>query len=132
LIALDIGDRWLGVAACDATRRWVTVLPVLRRSATGQEIAALATLIAERGVTGLVIGLPLLPGGTEGTQAARTRAYADRLQQALGLPVVFVDERHSSVLVERGPLGRSRRRQRLDSEAAAVILEDFLASQPTR
>jgi putative Holliday junction resolvase len=133
LLALDVGDRRVGIAACDPGRLLVTPLPPLRRSAGEGELAELRRLVAEYVPAGLVVGLPLLPEGGEGGQARKTRRYAARLRAALGLPVAYVDERHSSALagralIESGRSGRRNRSRYLDSLAAAVILEDYLAA----
>jgi putative Holliday junction resolvase len=112
-------------------------LPPLLRASGAREIATLAQIAAERAVVGLVAGLPIRADGTEGDQAAKTRRYLARVSTALDLPAAFVDERFSSALaartlVESGRGGKRNRRRFLDSLAAAVILEDYLAARGDR
>jgi len=79
----------------------------------------------------VVVGLPLNMNGTEGPQAARVRAFADKVGAHLGLPIEFWDERLTTVAAERilleGDLSRRRRKDLVDKVAAALILEGFLA-----
>jgi putative Holliday junction resolvase len=97
----------------------------------------LARLVAEHGVTELVVGLPLHMSGDEGVQALQTRAWAEAMAERLGLPLSLRDERLSSVAAEermprlrRGSSGappgdrrREAHRARIDREAAAGILQ---------
>src|SRR5690606_2404184 len=86
----------------------------------------LEALIAERQVRGLVIGLPLNMDGTAGPRAQASRAFARNLEP-LGLPVLLWDERWSTASAERDMIAqdfsRARRAERIDSHAAAVILQ---------
>ena len=127
LIGLDPGTRTVGVATCDAGWRFATAGKTLPRGKFGALKAALATLIGERGAKGFVIGLPKNMDGSEGARAQATRALARNLDQAFGLPVLLWDERLSTVGAERAmieqDMSRARRAERIDSHAAAVILQ---------
>jgi putative Holliday junction resolvase len=97
-------------------------------------VARLAAVIREREVAGLVVGLPLNMDGSEGPMAQAARALARNLEKAFGLPVHLQDERLTTFAVkdaiEEGRLPRPKRRDEpLDHYAAAVILEDVLATQ---
>ena len=126
LIGLDLGTQTIGTAFCDAGWRFASPGKTLKRGKFGADKALLSALIAERGIRGIVIGLPLNMDGSEGPRSQSSRAYARNLA-ALGLPVLLWDERWSTVGAERGliaqDMSRARRAERIDSAAAAVILQ---------
>ena len=123
LIGLDLGTRTIGIAFCDAGWRFASPLRTLPR---GKFTAALAALIGERSVRGIVIGLPLNMDGSAGPRSQSSRAYAANLA-ALGLPVLLWDERWSTAGAERDliaqDMSRAKRAERIDAAAAAVILQ---------
>jgi putative Holliday junction resolvase len=131
-IGIDWGEKRSGFAVADALR--IAVHPIGRCETQGDSADLLRfveRLLAERDVGTLVVGLPLNMDGTEGPQAARTRAFAARL--AARFPeqsVVLFDERLSSKEAEerlRGEqLSRAKRRARRDGESAAVVLRAWI------
>nr|WP_246543801.1 Holliday junction resolvase RuvX [Novosphingobium profundi] len=126
LLGLDLGTQTIGTAFCDAGWRFASPGKTLKRGKFGADRAALTELIAERSIKGIVIGLPLNMDGTEGPRSQSSRAYARNLA-ALGLPILLWDERWSTMGAERGLLdqdmSRAKRKERIDSAAAAVILQ---------
>lgn len=126
LLALDLGTKTIGTAFCDAGWRFASPGKTLKRGKFSADKAVLAALVAERGVAGIVIGLPLNMDGSEGPRAQSSRAYARNLAE-LGLPILLWDERWSTADAERGLIGqdmsRAKRAERIDSAAAAVILQ---------
>ena len=126
LIGLDLGTQTIGTAFCDATWRIASPGKTLKRGKFTLDKAALAALITERAIKGLVIGLPLNMDGSEGPRAQSARAYARNLA-SLELPILLWDERWSTVSAERGlidqDMSRAKRAARIDSAAAAVILQ---------
>ncbi len=126
LIGLDLGTQTIGVAFCDAGWRIASPGKTLKRGKFGADKAALQALIAERAIRGIVIGLPLNMDGSSGPRAQSSRAYARNLS-ALGLPVLLWDERWSTAGAERDliaqDMSRAKRAERIDSAAAAVILQ---------
>jgi putative Holliday junction resolvase len=126
LIGLDLGTQTIGTAFCDAGWRFASPGKTLKRGKFGADKALLAALIADRSLRGIVIGLPLNMDGSEGPRSQSSRAYARNLA-VLGLPVLLWDERWSTVGAECGLLdqdmSRARRAERIDSAAAAVILQ---------
>lgn len=127
LAGLDIGDKRIGVAFCDA--RWTIASPaelVLRQRFT-QDAALFKKLFAEQRVVGLVIGLPLNMDGSDSPQTQSIRAYARNLDAALDLPILMWDERWSTAAVTRAmidaDLSRAKRAERVDKAAAAFILQ---------
>ena len=130
ILGLDPGERRIGVAM--AVPGGSMALPLTVLDATGDWAAALAELVAEHRVAGIVVGLPVSLSGSEGAAAARAREFAAGVGERLGLPVHLVDERLSTVaagraLAEAGARGRRSRRV-VDRSAAAVILQTWLDS----
>ncbi len=126
LLGLDLGTQTIGTAFCDAGWRFASPAKTLSRGKFGADQAALAALVAERSVRGIVIGLPLNMDGSAGPRVQSSRAYAANLA-VLGLPILLWDERWSTVGAERGlidqDMSRAKRAQRIDAAAAAVILQ---------
>ena len=148
-LALDVGDVRIGVAISDATGFLAspyTTLHVTRDEA--QTWSAIQRLIEETGAEGLVVGLPISLDGALHSQGRRVQAFTDRLREHITVPIVFWDERLSTIEAERllterdGPepvkrnrtasgrkRGQSKRRhkkQEIDALAAAVILQEYL------
>lgn len=126
LMGLDLGTRTIGTAFCDAGWRFATAAKTLPRGKFSRDFRALQTLVAERGVRGVVIGLPLNMDGSGGPRAQASRAFARNLNP-LELPVLLWDERWSTASAERAmidqDMSRAKRAERIDSHAAAVILQ---------
>lgn len=126
LLGLDPGSKTIGTALCDAGWSFATAGKTLARGKFARDKAAIETLVHERGVKGLVIGLPLNMDGSSGPRAQASRAFARNLA-VLGLPVLLWDERWSTASAERDMIAqdtsRKKRAQRIDSHAAAIILQ---------
>ncbi|ANU07403.1 Holliday junction resolvase RuvX [Paraurantiacibacter namhicola] len=126
LLGLDLGTKTIGVALCDAGWRFATADKTLERGKFTRDCAKLRDLCAARSVKGIVIGLPRNMDGSEGPRAQSARAYARNLD-ALGLPILLWDERLSTASAERDLIAqdfsRAKRAERIDSHAAAVILQ---------
>ena len=131
LAALDVGDARIGVAVCDELGLTVRGAGVVRRVGGQRDLDAVGALLAPLEPERVVVGLPLNMDGSEGPQAAKVRAFGQRLAAHLALPVEFWDERLTTVEAEQtlrnAGLSRARRRDLIDQEAAAVILESYLA-----
>ena len=130
LLGLDLGTKTIGVATCDAGWRFATAGKTIPRSKFTKDAAVLRAITAERRSVGIVIGLPRNMDGSEGPRAQASRAYARNLSEALGLPVLLWDERWSTASAEADLIGqnmsRAKRAARIDSHAAAVILQGAL------
>jgi putative Holliday junction resolvase len=145
-IGLDVGDRRVGVAFGDSEVRVATPVEVIPRGSLAQDARVLAELVRQYDTTQLVVGLPRNMDGTPGPQADSVIAYAERLARMVNLPLVFWDERLTTVeatkrtqeagvsaqtlrLGSARSLRRGKKARRgLDAIAAAVILQDFLDS----
>jgi putative Holliday junction resolvase len=134
-MALDHGTRNIGIAFCDELEILASPYAVWPNQGEAA-MARLARLAAEEGAQGLVVGLPRHKDGTESATAGLARAFGEALRDRTGLPLVFWDEHLTSaeaerLLASRGVRARDRK-ARLDSAAAAVILEDLLATRRTQ
>jgi putative Holliday junction resolvase len=129
LLGLDLGTKTIGTALSDAGWRFATAGHTLPRGKFARDLEALRALARERHVAGIVVGLPLNMDGSEGPRAQSARAYARNLAP-LGLPILLWDERWSTASAERDliaqDVSRKRRAGRIDSHAAAVILQAAL------
>lgn len=129
VLALDIGERRVGVAMSDPGGTIASPLEVL--DATARLDDRIAQIMDEYEVGLVVVGLPLTLAGDEGPQAERVRAVGERIADRIGVPLVYHDERLSSVQANRAmPEGTSSRRRRgtVDKVAAAIFLQSFLDS----
>ena len=129
LLGLDLGTKTIGTALADAGWRFATAGKTLPRGKFSRDLEALRALVGERHVAGIVLGLPLNMDGSEGPRAQSARAYARNLAP-LGVPVLLWDERWSTASAERDliaqDVSRAKRAERIDSHAAAVILQAAL------
>jgi putative Holliday junction resolvase len=134
VLALDYGSRRIGMAVSDAAGEFAFPAGTLERRGLARDLDALADVIRERGVTRLVVGLPLHLSGRAGPEAAAARAFAEALARATGLPVDLLDERWTTREAERAIQAtqprrgrRMRERHRVDAAAAALLLQTWLA-----
>ena len=127
VLALDYGRARAGCALSDPTGTLATPLPVVERPPTRRGLATIRRLVREHDVGRVVVGYPLTLSGEEGPQAAETRAYADRLERELPVPVELHDERLTTrQAASSGSEGASAEE---DSRAAAHLLESYLARE---
>ena len=132
VLALDVGDRRIGVAISDISQILARSLKVIQRGVGQEDFAAVARLVEEYDVEKVVVGYPRSLDGKAHAQAKRVERYADKLTGALAVPVILWDERFSTVSAERlmreAGLRGQKKREKLDAVAAAVILQDYLDS----
>lgn len=138
-LGLDFGRKRIGLAACDQLGLIAFGLDTLIHRSFVEDAQAIALICQQRSVEHLVIGLPLTMSGEIGSQARHVQRWGERLGQALNLPIVFVDERLTSyqaeeMLRERGyrrhpGKQRSNSQPSIDSQAAAIILQQWLDQQ---
>lgn len=136
LLALDLGTKRVGVAVSDELRLTTQPLPPLSRTNWKKLLRQISDLRHSFDAQGVVIGLPLNLDGTEGDAAREARRIARNLSLSLCVPVHLQDERLTSraaeeLLREAGVKGVELT-ARLDSEAAALILRDFIAQREGR
>ena len=136
VLGLDYGSHRIGVAVSDPLGLTVQPLPPIRREGDKKDIAVLARLASEKGVTSVVLGLPLLLNGDEGPAAVRARTFGERLRVETSLPVTMWDERLTSVQSERHLIASGVRREARkgirDSLSAMFLLQSALESRRRR
>lgn len=132
-VALDLGQRRIGIAVTDAAGIAAHPLGVVERRSLKRDLEALAAMLRDRDVTTLIVGLPLNMDGSEGAGARSARRFAEQLTQTLGTTVEMFDERLTSFEAEERLKGTSVRRgskkAAIDAVAAVVILETWLQSR---
>jgi putative pre-16S rRNA nuclease len=129
-LALDVGEKRIGVAVSDETETLASPRTTIRRASTVAALETVARLVAESGAEVVVLGLPVSFDGQLHDQARAIQAFAAKLRERIAQPVVFADETLSSVRAEEAlraaGVRPDRIRERLDAAAAAVILQDYL------
>ncbi len=127
---IDLGDKTIGVAVSDRLLSTATPVTTIRRKKFTADAEALAELLRDREVGGLILGLPRNMDGSEGPRCQSTRAFARNFGRVLDLPTTFWDERLSTVAAERALLeadtSRRRRAEVIDHVAASYILQGAL------
>lgn len=135
-LGLDVGSKRIGVAGCDRSGLIATGLTTIERSTLKQDIEQLRSLIIERGVQVLVVGLPYTMDGNLGSQARSVQKFTQRVAAALKLPVEYVDERLTSFeaeeLLKAEQRSPSRNKGLIDRKAAAIILQQWLEDRRTK
>jgi len=129
-LGLDIGLKRVGIAGCDGTGLIATGITTMVRSSFDRDVAYLRELVSQRRVQILVAGLPYSLSGELGAQARQVQKYANRIAQALELPLEYVDERLTSVeaeeLMKAAGMNLSQNKGSIDRKAAALILQQWL------
>ncbi len=129
-LALDVGDRRIGVALSDALGWTAGPLPLLERASWKKDLALVRSLIEEHSVHRVIVGLPIRMDGTRGERAEKTLDFVERLRVTIRIPVETWDERLSTREAERrlveADLRREKRRGVVDGIAACLILQGYL------
>jgi putative Holliday junction resolvase len=128
-LGIDHGARRIGLSYGDDLGV-ATPLPAISETDSAKRRAALATVIAQRRITDIVVGHPLNMDDSAGPKAKEVEKFAEELRAAFGVPVHLVDERLTSYEAESTIAKAKRRDVRasgiIDSRAATLILQDFL------
>ena len=137
-LGLDVGMKTIGVAVSDELGLAAHPVLTIAREGTVRDVARLVAMAAEREVRAVVVGLPLELSGEEGRRVRRVRVLIDALRLALpaDIPIHEWDERFSTAAVERmliqADVSRQRRKQVIDKQAAAYILQGWLDAHRPR
>lgn len=137
-LALDVGSKTIGLALTDEASIAAHPLSVLARVGNSGDADAIAALIAEHGVSDVVVGMPFELSGRRGHRARRVLAFMTALRAALppGVRLHEQDERFTTAEAERALIAadvpRARRRSVVDRHAAALILQAWLDAQRQR
>ncbi|MGY6710567.1 MAG: Holliday junction resolvase RuvX [Rhizobiaceae bacterium] len=128
--AIDLGDKTIGVAISDLGHSLANPRQVIRRKKFSLDAAALLAMLEADKAGALIVGLPVNMDGSEGPRVQSTRAFVRNLAPLTPLPLLYWDERLSTVAAERAliemDVSRGKRRDRIDSAAAAFILQGAL------
>jgi putative Holliday junction resolvase len=136
ILALDYGERRIGLAVSDPTGTIAQPLPTIsRRIGRRPPYARIIEILQEWEVQQVVLGLPVESSGDEGDAAANARSFGEEIARRSGLQVEYWDERFTSARAEReiSRLGLSasarRQKERVDAMAATLILQAYLDAQ---
>ncbi|MEO1720709.1 MAG: Holliday junction resolvase RuvX [Pseudomonadota bacterium] len=130
LLGLDLGTKTIGLARSDPSRSFASALTTLKRDKFAVAAADLERHMRAEEAVGFVLGLPRNLDGSSGPRVQATRAFARNLAAALPQPILLWDERLSTVEAERlmisADMRRSKRAEKIDQVAAAIILQGAL------
>jgi putative Holliday junction resolvase len=132
ILAIDFGEKRIGLATSDASGRIATPRRTLNRRADEATIDEILRFCEDEEIGVILLGLPRSPRGTESPFATRIRSFARKLEARTALPIRFHEETLTSDEGARRLKARKSRppRGELDRTAAAVLLEDFLQQEP--
>ncbi|HIV01371.1 MAG TPA: Holliday junction resolvase RuvX [Candidatus Caccopulliclostridium gallistercoris] len=130
IMGIDYGKVRIGIALTDLLKTIASPYEVYKSVSLQKDVEYFVKLVKEKEVEKIVLGLPLNMDGSEGERAKRTRIFGEMLEKACSVPVVYQDERLSSVEAENylldGDVRRDKRKNLIDKVAATIILEDYL------
>lgn len=133
VMALDVGDKTIGIAISDALLMTAQGRPTLRRKNMKSDIEALHRMATENEVHEIVVGQPLHMDGKPSAQSAKVERFAEEVRKVINVPIVFWDERLTSFEAEQHleamGLNWRRRREHVDKIAAMIILQNYLDSR---
>jgi len=136
IMALDVGDKTIGIAISDALLLTAQSRPTIQRKDPKSDIEVLRRLAAENEVHQIVVGQPLHLSGKPSRQSRKIGVFAAALEKKLDIPVAFWDERLTSFAAEQHleemGLNWRQRRRHVDKIAAMIILQNYLDSRPGR
>ncbi|MCP5097253.1 MAG: Holliday junction resolvase RuvX [Chloroflexi bacterium] len=130
VMALDLGEKRIGVAISDPTRTIAQAYSVVQRTSRKADYAEYGRIIEKEQITLLVVGLPVTLGGNESEKTKWVRHYTAELEQHISIPTAFWDEALTTVqatasLRKMGKKGK-KARQKVDAVAATLILQNYL------
>lgn len=136
ILALDVGEKNIGVAISDELGWTAQALPSLRRQTKDRDTCAIANIVEEKCVTGIVVGMPVSLDGSLGKKAREVAGFVEDLKRRLSLPIKVWDERFTSVQAERvmleADLSRKKRKKKIDQLSAQLILQSYLDAKNVR
>lgn len=130
ILGIDYGDARIGLALSDELKILASPLETYKSQSMRKDIDYVAEIAKKYNCEKIVLGLPLNMNGSEGPRADKTRAFGRNLEKVTQLPIIFKDERLTTVQVERafdeGNLRKDKRKQIVDRNAAVLILQSYL------
>jgi putative Holliday junction resolvase len=130
-MAIDLGEKRIGIALSDPTRMLASAHSVIKRSSRKADFAQYQQIIAENDVTLVIMGLPLTLDGGDSPTTLWVRDYASQLATVITVPLQLADETYTTKqahasMQARGMSDHRKRRERVDAVAAAFILQNYL------
>jgi putative Holliday junction resolvase len=133
ILAVDYGEKRIGLAVSDELGITASPLMTLARRSDDETVRQIAQLASKLRVTQIVVGLPRRTDAQEGEMERKVKAFAEKLRQAVSMPVVLFDERFTTRIAEQvlleADLSRRKRKQVRDRLAAVILLQSFLEAQ---
>jgi putative Holliday junction resolvase len=133
ILAVDYGEKRIGLAVSDELGITASPLMTLVRRSDDETVRQIAQLASKLRVTQIVVGLPRRTDAQEGEMERKVKAFAEKLRQAVSVPVVLFDERFTTRIAEQvlleADLSRRKRKQVRDRLAAVILLQSYLDSQ---
>lgn len=130
IISLDIGTVRIGIATSDIMEIIASAYEVYRRKNLNEDVKYIASLVSKLDAGEVVIGLPLKLDGSEGQSVEMAKEFGEKLTELVAVPIVYQDERLSTVSAERilieSGMRREKRKDKIDSIAATIILQTYL------
>lgn len=130
IIALDIGTVRIGIATSDIMEIIASAYETYRRKSLDLDVKYIAELVSKLDAGEIVIGLPLKLDGSEGQSVEMAKNFGEKLAELVTIPIVYQDERLSTVSAERilieSGVRREKRKDKIDSIAATIILQTYL------
>ena len=128
LLGLDLGDKKIGISISNDTRTLAISYDTIFRTKLSEDIEILKKIVLDNKIVAIVIGIPLNLEGKKGKKAQSIRRISQEINKTLMLPLLFWDERYSTVAVEKkmiieGNISRKKRKLSIDKSAATWILE---------
>lgn len=129
-IGLDLGDVNIGIAFSDPLGMFASGFINYRRQSLEKDLQYIADLVKEKDVDTIVVGLPKNMDGTDGVRVKFTYNFTDELKKYISVPIVYQDERLSTVSAEKllisADVSRAKRKKVIDKVAASIILQNYL------
>ena len=130
ILSVDYGDKRTGIAVCDKSEILASPVKVITQDDREKLIDEICAIVSEKAVERIVVGLPKNMDGSEGFRATACREFGEALSEKSGLPVVFQDERLTSVsahhILNATDTRGKKRKAVVDAVSAVLILEDYL------
>lgn len=130
IISVDYGDARTGIAACDKFQMLASPVCVIAEKDRERLISKISEIAAEKKAERFCVGLPKNMDGSQGFRAEACREFGERLQNETGIPVVFRDERLTTVsahsILNSNDVRGKKRKNIVDAVSAVLILEEYL------
>lgn len=129
-MALDVGDKTIGVAVSDLLMITAQGVTTIRRKSNKLDFEELEKIIKEYSVTRIVVGMPKNMNGTVGPQGEKVIKFTEKLKEKFELPIDYQDERLTTVMAEKllidADMSRKKRKKIIDKMAAIQILSTYM------